>query len=711
MIRNTLVVISFIFLFISCETSKTYYDKNWKICSKEQASFYRIIEKKSDTSWLFKDFYIDNQLQGQGVSLSKTEEIWDGNLTWYHKNGRIQDRVRFKNGEIIGYYVAVDGYDNTQEGYKEEDIYYLNHPPYLDDAISKNTEESSIYYSNSNQIAVFKKRNPKNNYHIYFNRNGDTIGQLLLNKHNGKIRGKEISFYMQNDSCSSIKTINTYNNFQLTDAVTYNKSENIIAEGTYKNGTPFSGAFYSENCYFFKIKNFEKGILSSELTFDALGNPKGRLLYHKGVIDYGSQFLCDTYASYKNGKLNGSYLELFSTDINQIKSEYHYIDNIKNGPFVLYNNFGDTLAKGEYRNNELSGILTKYKYNRTSTDKSLYFEYSILKKSQSVSLLEIKKYSTQHRNLLKTYTLEIERYKFPSFLNNPLTNLSERDLNFDGINDLNFTSSHNHLLKNSYYIFDEKLGHYIYHKALSKAQFLDIDEKNKHLISYQYKNQKKVLDSMIYNVKNNIVEKVKHYQKILSTKKEDIKTTQIYPTPYEEFPLLHPDIPSVQLTQGNKTYSLDYKTIEHIKLDKSPFSILFPSYPYQYKNHFYGTKINVTDNKKAFRNCKENTLFDDIPCLSIGTGIASLNHNLHINDEGHLYLLNNEDVNRIQLKKKLSKEVLLYAFNVTMIEGTLLDKNFSVSEHRNTFYLNIVIDRNLNRRIEKGELYKVVLAF
>lgn len=125
MLKKILYIISFMSfqLLLSQKTEPVYYDKDWKMTSKANASYYRLMPKKEiGESVLLQDFYINGTPQFEGYVLKKDENIYVGDVVWYdeygndetfrqyrndtenttllyyHDNGKIRKKVQYKNG-------------------------------------------------------------------------------------------------------------------------------------------------------------------------------------------------------------------------------------------------------------------------------------------------------------------------------------------------------------------------------------------------------------------------------------------------------------------------------------------------------------------------------------------------------------------------------------------------------------------------------------
>lgn len=106
-----------------------YYNTKWEVTTKDFAAFYRPKPKKINNLWLVKDYYINGNLQFRGTLKNLEKEFYDGDATWYLNNGRVQEKIRYKNGEIIGYFTALESsetnVDYKKDGYEERNLYFV----------------------------------------------------------------------------------------------------------------------------------------------------------------------------------------------------------------------------------------------------------------------------------------------------------------------------------------------------------------------------------------------------------------------------------------------------------------------------------------------------------------------------------------------------------------------------------------------------------
>lgn len=86
-----------------------YYDEDWKRCKQKDASFYRVVtyESANKPKGVVKDYYINGQLQNEFTCPyldydDAGKHFHEGESTWYHENGQIQQKRYYLNNKING---------------------------------------------------------------------------------------------------------------------------------------------------------------------------------------------------------------------------------------------------------------------------------------------------------------------------------------------------------------------------------------------------------------------------------------------------------------------------------------------------------------------------------------------------------------------------------------------------------------------------------
>ncbi|MGD1318820.1 toxin-antitoxin system YwqK family antitoxin [Chryseobacterium sp. 2R14A] len=100
MIKKSICIISFL-LFITAFSQKSepiYYDKEWKMTAKSNASYYRLMpQKELGELVLLQDFYINGIPQFEGYTLKNNENAYVGDIVWYDENGNDENFKQYRN--------------------------------------------------------------------------------------------------------------------------------------------------------------------------------------------------------------------------------------------------------------------------------------------------------------------------------------------------------------------------------------------------------------------------------------------------------------------------------------------------------------------------------------------------------------------------------------------------------------------------------------
>lgn len=152
-----------------------YFDDKWNRCEQKDASYYRLVtyESSNKPKGVVKDFFISGQLQSEftAVYLDYDDEgknFHEGEATWYHKNGKVEQKRYYYNNKING--------PNTfyfENGQISQERYY-NHGV-LDGYLKS-------YYPNGNPriIAYYEQGNLYEQKYIEYDENG--FGAIVYNE-------------------------------------------------------------------------------------------------------------------------------------------------------------------------------------------------------------------------------------------------------------------------------------------------------------------------------------------------------------------------------------------------------------------------------------------------------------------------------------------------------------------------------------------------
>lgn len=283
-----IIISTVLILFVSMHMysqSKIYYDADWELTSIENAHFYRLIDKKNDSLFNVKDFYISNVLQMEGHFSNLEEEVLEGIIYWYTEqgnmsnsetytkgvlngisnvyleNGEIEYTCEYKNGKVY------DGVDIGATGnyfYKKGRLVKrieLN-PPNEDYILSTKiygTTIDSVFWRTSKGenigLGIYKNGKIQDGLEVV---NG-LSNTLFTNYKNGKKDGILKVF----DSNASLLSEKTFVKDTLLLDKTMNPLTGKIVECVYKNDRGFEGRYFEYNDMFkyYREVIFEKGKL------------------------------------------------------------------------------------------------------------------------------------------------------------------------------------------------------------------------------------------------------------------------------------------------------------------------------------------------------------------------------------------------------------------------------------------------------------------
>lgn len=100
MIKKTIFIFSLLFfkIIFSQKSEPVYYDGNWEVSTKQNASFYRPMPlKEVGELVLIQDFFINGTLQFEGYALKKNDRSYVGDAIWYDKDGNDENFIQYRN--------------------------------------------------------------------------------------------------------------------------------------------------------------------------------------------------------------------------------------------------------------------------------------------------------------------------------------------------------------------------------------------------------------------------------------------------------------------------------------------------------------------------------------------------------------------------------------------------------------------------------------
>ena len=731
--NNISVFFSFLFaslFFVSCkkDTPKLYFDANWKETTKEHASYYRDIPKQVKDLWLIHDFYITGEKQFDGQANDSLLTNLEGNVTWYYKTGKVQNKVRYQNGGVVGQYAVKPGLEGSEEeGWNENDLYFIDYADALpaEDAKSEKTSAYEYYYTNSSQIASqhnsFIGKKNKVSQTIYFNKKGKTIAHLEYNNASEKWKGKEVVFYENErqgkNEMNSIKQISTYENGTIIAIVYYNTQEEIIAQGTLKKEKPFEGTFYHQTCKYYKIQQYYKKSLVSEIIYNTANENIGTVTFINDVPDTGVYFNCNSMQTYKDGKLHGKSIQYLNEDDESIEFEFMFKNGQHHGDYIIYQDEHLVIEKGNYKNGVQKGDVVYY-YNGTYSEEeegqsNYYIKTNVKSSKNKPYITAFSQFNTDDDNLIKTFVLSPNDTDTFTYLNNGYHSIIQEDLNNDGFQDLQVSYYHHlhDISANTYYLFNSKKNEYEHIPELDNAIDIEmISSENVFKASFQnqYERQKRYITYRFLNHKlktKSVVEEVYH-QELDTT-----ITTQLFPKDLAKHPLLDNQLPTLTILQQNNTHEIN-NMYQDVILTKQPFSIAFPGLVNKIPPFGFCSKVTASYQKDIFKKASINQREEETSIFSSVATFASGGNKPYfiIDENGHNILFYDEtEEDTLDLVRNINNVVKLLQFDIDRIHDG--DEEKSITALNKPIYMVIYMDKNGNLKIDENEIHYLSLKF
>ncbi len=304
------IIITTLCLFISLNTycqSKIYFDKDWKETTEKNAHFYRIVEKKNDSLFQVKDFYINGVLQMDGYFSNLENEIMEGKVNFYNEQGNITHSETYTNGDLNGLttvYLKNGTIDYTTE-YKNGEIYngiyngavvkrfYKNgvvikdieHSPPNPNYILKTTiygkEIDSVYWRTATGkqlgFGTFKNRKIIDGLKVL-----NLLDNTVITNYKNSLKEGVQKVY---DSNGKLIANMTFKNDQLILDETLNPLNNKMVTCTYKDNQPLNGRWfeYKPMYKYYDEYVYENGILKTHNRYTENENHKLKL---SKIIDH-----------------------------------------------------------------------------------------------------------------------------------------------------------------------------------------------------------------------------------------------------------------------------------------------------------------------------------------------------------------------------------------------------------------------------------------
>lgn len=153
---------------------------------------------------------------------------------------------------------------------------------------------------------------------------------------------------------------------------------------------------------------------------------------------------------------------------------------------------------------------------------------------------------------------------------------------------------------------------------------------------------------------------------------------------------------------------------ETIEIDKKEFSLRFYNKKYDSKNSkFYSAQIAAFTDKSEFDKIRTGLSITELPCFEPGSGMApdlsGKYESLIFKNSGHNYApYENSESKRLNLLKESVGGLLKLEFEINALYYNSKDVKMTKIELKE-FYIAFLINKNLNGKIDEGELIKLTI--
>ena len=339
---KTLLVVAALVISQCFQAQKiVYFDSEWnEIKNKKEASYYREVAKQGEL-YLIKDYYINGALQMEGTAVDDTpnQEVFEGKVTWYSPDGKVEMVSNFKNGNLLG----------------ESKLYNANGKLLQDIVYDGRNNYSGTYYSYiedgnvNNMISTFQNSEPTKT--IYYDKSPQGIRYEIIYKKG--YEGQETKYYGEGG-----KYLGSYKGYDDMNGVSVEYSYQpmrVASVAKYRKGQVIENKIYHDNGTL-KQEFKRSGKNAWEKTYDANGKKIAELTYKQEgteLIPYDGKQVVFPMGVYDSETIITTYSKGKFVKIEQIYGDYvtetFYDENGQDVTEVISKKNGQEFAKLVYR--------------------------------------------------------------------------------------------------------------------------------------------------------------------------------------------------------------------------------------------------------------------------------------------------------------------------------------------------------------------------
>ena len=435
------------------KSDSIYYNKDWEVTTKANASFYRLMPlKQIGELVLLQDFYINGTQQFEGYTLKANENAYVGDIIWYdengndenfkqyrndtknltllyyHTNGKVRKKVQYKNGvkdgETIIY--ATDG-TVLMKG-----IYAKGKPESGSFEMVKNNEDYD-YNEKVEEISMSETGNHHNEEGVEVppmppvplktTEAAPQTVELLepMDEENvsKKIKNRKIVtekiFWVNSKQLAQERVFAIDRGyFKSIEQKNYDKSGKLIQflneANFYDYGSDITNGldyeYYLQNNFATEIKTIIKYVGKLRSGKNLLYFPNGKIatetLYKEGWKD-GEEIAYNEDGKIKSKRIykkNEPFQGNFDENVAAFVVNFNYVNGVKEGDAIAVDEEKQIVAKGIYKNGKpFNGTFIEDNENRSDN-----YELINVENFKKSGLQKVFGYRLE--NLIKTYTIK-----------------------------------------------------------------------------------------------------------------------------------------------------------------------------------------------------------------------------------------------------------------------------------------------------------------
>lgn len=294
---------------LNAQQDTIYYNAQWKETVRDSMAFFRPPVKKEGDLYRIEDFYASGQIQMSGLSKEKNKTRWEGQVSWYHEDGKLYQQGEYKDNKLNGEFITFLNGKKLMAIY--ENGYYVagkmnrnNYNNRYYSEIKNDTIREVVYDKDINGIRYENYRALNSVRHLskYYNEKGELIAELK-NLKSGYSKGAEVYYYY---NPMRVKQIRYYPYERLLGESVYYENGQIRTEfqlepefkRTFykKDGTKLGSLTYNlvndylkpetgtEYVFSYSYKEEEANIITNIRVYKASVLQKEEILYPNGKV-------------------------------------------------------------------------------------------------------------------------------------------------------------------------------------------------------------------------------------------------------------------------------------------------------------------------------------------------------------------------------------------------------------------------------------------